>query len=533
MPPKHISHTLVILSIASFACAPSAHAADLSPYSDTITWGVAFAMLLLVAAIASYIAWLLHTMRVMLADANVSKDKLDLFTQLPGGLPEGTVRAVLSLVVVIGGILGLVFAGHIGFDKTDAVTGIISSIVTFYFTTRLASGSDGAGAVARDAIRQSVQAGARADQADILRKDAETQLQAAKDDLGAQLQTATATTASLTGQAQQAVASTDALGRARDLIETARIAATVAGGIVPSLAAGGGVQKVLDRAEQGLTAAQHAIDSKDPAAVADAATFALQVVKDVTGADHPATQIIGDAIAGFRGGLGASALLGLGGPVGLIAAVGLGAFQALQKGNEYFERWKARVLDRPYTSNLFPPGPIDGAVALSALEAAPIFTRALLDPVPADQRRARAVEIATAARQDLAAARQALYVPEHFASADEFEAGLQEFRRALLDGLLGPLDSATIDISPALKTAGSVGQQALRDVMGQISHDQAASKGLDSVVLMLTSLATRPDMTQDRMAALLGVLLPAAEAVAAKAQSTETTDADPAPRRAA
>jgi hypothetical protein len=82
-----------------------------------------------------------------------------------------------------------------------------------------------------------------------------------------------------------------------------------------------------------------------------------------------------------------------------VAAIGIGAFQAISRGTEHFERWKARVLDRPYTTNLFPPGPVDAAVALSALEASPIFAAAFLTPgLPPAERFATAARLALAAR---------------------------------------------------------------------------------------------------------------------------------------
>jgi hypothetical protein len=319
--------------------------------------------------------------------------------------------------------------------------------------------------------------------------------------------------------------------KARETIAIARIAAEAAGAVVPELVASGRVQRVIDRAEGGLQAVDRAIQTGDPAAIADAGALATGLAGELLGPHHPATEVLGDAVAGFSTGLGATALLGLGGPVGLIAAIGLGAFQALRKGNENFERWKARVLDRPFTANLFPPGPVDGGVALSALEAAPIFTRALLDPTPAEERRVRAIRIAESARLDPTAAKRELYDadPGRFASEDEFQAGLQEFRHALLDGLLGPDDPEPVDISRAVDGTQPITQRALGNTVRELRRDPATGKGLDTALLLITSLATRTDMTEDRMIELLRGLLPGAQQVAAQAQREDQVEREASP----
>src|SRR5207244_10934412 len=61
---------------------------------------------------------------------------------LPMGLPEGTVRAVLALIVAMIGLPVLVFQGVLDLDAEIAgyVNGILACVFAFYFGTRTTGG---------------------------------------------------------------------------------------------------------------------------------------------------------------------------------------------------------------------------------------------------------------------------------------------------------------------------------------------------------------------------------------------------------
>ncbi|MBV9247759.1 MAG: hypothetical protein JO227_00735, partial [Acetobacteraceae bacterium] len=56
--------------------------------------------------------------------------------QLPLGAPEGSVRALISIYVIVFGLLVLVMQRRLGLTSVEAITGFIGVVITFYFTAR-------------------------------------------------------------------------------------------------------------------------------------------------------------------------------------------------------------------------------------------------------------------------------------------------------------------------------------------------------------------------------------------------------------
>jgi hypothetical protein len=395
-------------------------------------------------------------------------------TELPCGVPDGTIRALISCFIIIFGFLLIGLQKPLGLASAEALTGFIGAVISFYFATRHGE--------------QARQAAIRADTPPPPSEPANT------------------------------AAGSNALANARGVLDAAAIATGLAARLAPGSDLARRAEAATAGARQALDSTVAALHSGDAAAIAGAVGAAHAAVQGALGRDNPATEVIADALAGFRSGSAGAALLGLGGPAGLVAAVGIGAFQAVSRGTEHFERWKARVLDRPYTTNLFPPGPVDAAVALSALELSPIFAAAFLPPgLPPAERFATAARLAVAVRQDDAAALAGM---GSFASWDEFEAGLQQFRGRLLDHALDAVDAAPIDLAPVgLGNVPPVSQQALRDALQALRQDPQI-RDLDSLVLLLTGLATSPDLRRAEALTLLRHQLAAAGPIADAALRT-------------
>jgi hypothetical protein len=393
----------------------------------------AWSIALVIGALALFVAgmaWLLAALsrRLQAAAQQAGPTAFARLTELPCGVPDGTIRALISCFIVIFGFLLIGLQKPLGLASAEALTGFIGAVISFYFATRQ------------------------------------------------------------TEQARAAADSGTAPGAARIALD----AATAAARLAPE----------ASLARTTIDAAVEALHTR--AGIAGAAAAAIGAAGPSAG---PSIGLIAEALGTLRA---SPALIGLGGPAGLVAAIGLGALQAIGQGTEHFERWKARILDRPYTANLFPPGPVDGAVALSALEASPLFARAFLTPdlTPAE-RFATAARLATLARGETEPARIALDTPGRFASADEFAAGLQEFRGQLLDGTIDAVDARPIDLAPAGLAAPPVSQQALRGALATLRQDPAG-RDLDRLVLLLTGMAANPDLTRAQTADLLRRQLAAA-----------------------
>ncbi|WP_043358701.1 hypothetical protein [Belnapia sp. F-4-1] len=428
----------------------AAYLTEIATQAPPAAWSVA----LVIAALALFVAgmaWLLTGLarRLQAAAQGAGPAAFARLTELPCGVPDGTIRALISCFIVIFGFLLIGLQKPLGLASAEALTGFIGAVISFYFATRQSEQSRAA-----------------------------------------------------TPTADPTPANT-ALATARSVLDAAATAARLA----PDNSLAQRAAATASAARTTIDAAAEALRTPTPAGIAAAASAAEATIAAALGPTNPATSLIADTLGALRA---SPALLGLGGPAGLVAAIGLGALQAIGQGAEHFERWKARILDRPYTANLFPPGPVDGAVALSALEASPIFARAFLTPdlAPAE-RFATATRLATLAAGETEPARIALDTPGRFASADEFAAGLQEFRGHLLDGSLDAVDGRPIDLAPAGLAAPPIPQQALRDTLAILRADPAG-RDLDRLVLLLTGMAASPDLTRAQAADLLRRQLAAA-----------------------
>jgi len=306
------------------------------------------------------------------------------------------------------------------------------------------------------------------------------------------------------------------LARAGQLLGTAREVTRIAASLAPGATILQGTAAALEASGALVQRAEAALQSGDPRAIAAAAGAANDALRVVVGRDNPATAVIADAIGGFQLGSSALALLGISGPAGLVAALAVGAFQAAEKGNEYFERWKARVLDTRYTTRLFSPGPVDGAVARSVLEQSPIFRRVLWEALPEAQRFSEAARIVTLAKQQTPASREALLAMGAFASEDEFDQGLQEVLARLLDNLLKNAEADEIDITRlGFADVPKISHQALRDSLAVMRQDPQ-TRDLDTLILLITRLASSGELKREDVLNLLSQQIQVAGQVAAE-----------------
>jgi hypothetical protein len=431
-----------------------------------------------------------------------NRSLLSRWADLPLGAPDGSVRALLSMFIIVFGFYLLAFQKPLGMANGEALAGFIGAVISFYFVSRSNAEAREANATAQETLRNA---------GEVVRKAGETVTNTAA---------AQAATGPRAGGAADAAAAQDAganaassLADARERLVVLRAGLNQVAGLLPGEAATAAAA-VLNRVTQGVEIAEQ-VARGDAAGIAAGATAAAGLVGEVLGADNPLTTVLGDAVAGLRTASGLAAMAGIGGPPGLLIGVAFGAVAALRKGNEHYERWKARIIDRPYTRNLFPPDGLDGAMCLAAIEqGAPTFKRVLLDTLAqADPMRLpRAREICKAAQLDDAEARRALDALAGgslgLASEDAFATALNELRRAMLDVLLGQSEAGE---APAPAPAGlpvpPPAPGVLRSVLDRLREEQGA-KGLDPALLLLTGLAQSPDMTPARLAALLGIVLP-------------------------
>lgn len=352
-------------------------------------------------AFAGFLWWLAARSFAMLQDPAVTPEQLGLLRELPMALPEGTVRAVLALIVGVVGLPMLLFSQTLGLQDAVAgyVNGIIAGVFGYYFGAR-STAADG-------------QTNRRLGEALVGQQRTAEALRAENASLGERAATG-AITGALPGQLTAAL---DRLGRhigiGAALVET--LGPALPPGLLPANAAA-----MLARAR----------------VVAEAARAVSADVANTGGANAETLRQVAEATAGLTGRdgpftvmlrLAAGALPAMaGGPLaGIAVALGLG----WQAGSAAWRRWRAQVLAAPHDPTLFDPGTITPASAALRLDQAPIFARAFseLRGQPGFAAGLLDIVLRDDAGTRLWAAHGAL-----FASPEEAEAGLAEFLRALL-----------------------------------------------------------------------------------------------------
>ncbi len=291
--------------------------------------------------------------------------------QLPLGAPEGSIRALISIYVIVFGLLVLVMQKQLGLDNVEAMSGFVGIVITFYFTTRSGEQTTKAVGTAVDAaekVTNQTEAAVARSQGQIGDAVAATQQATA-----AVQSAATAVQqiggAGAGGPADAAIAQGQSgLQRVKaDLQITTQVLDTLGGidkgaGIIGNVATltrtAGGVVDMIDPLLSG---------KPDSRKIGEVLNKAQDVLGTLQGAGLPG--VLGDAVAGIGGTLGALAPIvsGLtGGPAGLVGGIIVSGIKLYQQ-SEQFEAWKTALLRKPFSRSVMPPA-VDGTAALAALD---------------------------------------------------------------------------------------------------------------------------------------------------------------------
>jgi hypothetical protein len=383
---------------------------------------------------------------------------IDRLRASPGGLPDGTIRAFIAIVIVTAGIGALMFRERLGLNDVADITGILGVILGFYFGTRQNAETT---EIMRDANKQIVEtarritgqqqetqvATAKAQASEAERRKAETERNVAEESASsanARATEAEAANAALRGQVvaeeRQLVADVEAAAAA--LPEGSGVRAALAGAVEaigPSLGKGG--------TEGPLSPAEVAARLR---ATLGASLPALLSTRLSTASAVDAEQ---------RTQVGAELSKELGqiafGP--LVGEIVTAFAAAARHGPKTLARLRARACNRPMTSDLMPSVP----PAVNDVEAL-IVTSGRLEGGLAAAALGRAADQATRAAF-LEAAAQAIPAADldsppirdfvqagngalrFFSTEAEAAAALEELRRAVVDEAI---DKALPDVAP-------------------------------------------------------------------------------------
>lgn len=448
---------------------PPSQAAALAGSPDLIPiYILLLSLIVLTAVLIIYVWGLRDKMSNAMAAGNVDGSAratlLTAYNDLPLGVPRGSVRAVLAMIIVFGSIAFLALSMMTGgqYKFPEALTGILGAILGFYF------GKGGAG---EDGQAVQAVAAANADTRDALAKanDATTQAKDAQAKVDSTTQMLTDTTQTLTDvQTKHDELAKDRLDGITSKLQDAVGVGNAIGNLLPG-SFGAAVKEATGTLGGTLNAVNDLRHGDLAGAVQQASTLLDKAAPNmpVVSVLAKAAQLIGPVLGGAFP------------PIALITTlVGVGSkLSAIA-----YARWVARIMDQPYTPEQFSPTVFDSNAAVSLIMQVPALAKALGPQLQAGARDVALDVVRLALAPDGGAALLAKY-PEAFAGLDQ----------ASIDGIVRDLQKASLDYVlakdlPPDAGAAIGGTTAMLQGIDKIRANHDASAGLDAVMTAVTAL---------------------------------------------
>jgi hypothetical protein len=380
---------------------------------------------------------------------------------LPMGLPEGTVRAILALVVAMIGLPLLVFQGVLDLEPEIAgyINGIVAGVFGFYFGTRASGVPASAVDKIADAQQTAIKKVDEAADAKVQAANAQGAIEAAKADF---VRLQSATTEDLR-RVKDAGAFEGNLSKvARHLALAGTIMKEFSRALPPDMIPPG-TAEMLANAEK-TVAALRAVTTAD--ATQEQFDQLANIADVLTGSASPISALLKNAAPLLANVL---PVPGLGQVASLVALLGIGA----KLGSSQYQRWRARVLASPVGQRLVEFGTMTPELIHAALKQAPILSNALaqLDPDVVESDLANVIASSDPAGNLLAAfGPQGNSTPNLVPDAAAAQAGIAQLQQALLS-----LYSAN-DVQP--ETVQQVADALASPALPELANVQSALRGL-------------------------------------------------------
>jgi hypothetical protein len=388
--------------------------------------------------------------------------------ELPLGLPEGTVRAILALIVGVIGLPLLLFMDPLGIPQGTAalVANIITGVFAFYFGQRTGGG-------------EAQTARALSGTISTLQAD-KTRLETDNKDL-AVVNTALKEVAGTTlGQSVQTE-----ITRVERLVDLADTLATTLGPVLPKGLLPDGVVGAISQARN-ITAGVKALSQGE---------LTPDTLSRLTGA--ASSLLGGSGLTGLLSKAG-GALLPIAGAGGPLAGVALQLSIGWKLESAQYRRWRARILAAPWDPAVIDPGMITATTAEACLPRCPIFSAAFASVK--DTEAGFYVNLINDALADDAVGclwQRYGSDPTKFANEGILRDGLTEFRMALM------ADQASRDIDDARIAAAS---QALSGAANPALRPSGTPTPAD-VAKALDQSHARSDVPEESAAALHALVM--------------------------
>lgn len=455
------------------------------------------------------------------------------YLNMPLGVPDGSVRALVSLFVIIFGLVVLVLQKQIGVSNVEAISGFIGIVITFYFTARsgneaqkVADAAQAAATTTQEVVRAAV---ARSNE---VASNAAASTTAAIDraalDVRTQLQAAPALVPAPSAP-PLAEAPTTAQSSLRDLRDRLDAVRQI-GRAAASLGVG---SEIIAGADQAVRTAEGLLGTVEPLLSGRPDAGALAgVLQQVSTALVPLENAglpgsLADVMATLKGTFDVAGpiLAGIpGGPIGIVGGIVMAGVKLAQNQRQ-FDALKAALLRKPFDPILL-PSLVDGVAATAALEISPQMRAVLGDVGPAAATElmrlvtrptgaGQPVPLADLAAQLLASGLnvdgQTLPLAGRVASAAEILRALEEYRSSLVfNAARSQLDGAVeLPASPG-RPAATLDLRRLVDATQSLGHDPVMASQIEKLVFLAEALAKLPTGTAGA-AGLVAKALEAAE----------------------
>jgi hypothetical protein len=444
--------------------------------------------------------------------------------QLPLGAPEGSIRALLSLFVVVFGFLVIAMQSYLGLGNTEAIAGFVGSVITFYFTSRNSeqarkaivqaqSAADTTATTVAGVIQKATDAATTAQRENTDRMTTLTQsvVDNSKESATMALRTIAGTAAGGVDAAAAADA-TNAQSRLAAVRDQLTAIQQVAHGVS---ALGVGVE-TLPAAAASIAAVGDLLGKVQPllSGKPDAASVE-SVLQDVS-AKLPALQAAGlpgavaESIEVLRS-VASPILAGLpGGPIGIAGGVLVAAIRLAGRQRD-LNNFKAALLSKPFDATLLPDAP-DEATAAAAFAISPMMQAHFPDADPAlklslmalavrkndDGSRRNAADIAATCSDDIRNKTSAVLParkPEaEFTSVEELTHTFDEYLGSLVH--LAALPTLPADVAlPKVAGVADTAQASLKtlaDSARQLLPDPKAAAQLERLIYLGEALGKLP-----------------------------------------
>jgi len=297
-------------------------------------------------------------------------------SRLPLGLPDGSIRAIISLFIVVVGFLVLALQKTLEVESAAAISGFIGAIISFYFATRNeAAARDNAAAANQAANQAASQANTALQEAskEVIKASTQTN-QTRTDTLNAQLDRVLTSMTPDAGGRPAALSLLKLHGDLQNIRQLTSAVAAIPFGTGPV----GGADDTIQRIDTMLTAIRPLLDAAaDSPTVATVAGQAEALLRNVTHENPVVSTIVGALATVGKAAIDNNAvsqiLMGLGGPVGLIGGLLFSGIELFADQHQ-FEAWKKAVLAQPFDVDALSISPDDPTLPEAAAALSPLVS---------------------------------------------------------------------------------------------------------------------------------------------------------------